>query len=135
MKEIQKNLLFNIKKCKKIKHTWISGVEHDGGVWYGEPVILDVHFVRGGQLGVVEDLVDTAGQVPDTVLYLNTVIVNSYCGYLHKKIKYLNEIFTAGFFSCPILNPLNIREKVKYGKNQTENPPNCLRKILFCQVQ
>ncbi len=51
--------------------TWISGVENNGRVRDGESVVLDVHLMGGGQLWVVEDLVDPSGQVPDTVLHLH----------------------------------------------------------------
>jgi hypothetical protein len=51
--------------------TWIPGVENNGRVRDGESVVLDVHLMGSGQLWVVEDLVDTSGQVPDTVLHLH----------------------------------------------------------------
>jgi hypothetical protein len=65
----------SIPQLQKSRHTelvtWIPGVENNGRVRDGESVVLDVHLMGGGQLWVVEDLVDTSGQVTDTVLYLH----------------------------------------------------------------
>ena len=74
--------------------TWILSMQHDGGVGHSEPVVLDVHLVGGGELGVVEDLVHyhyhyhqyhhhyyhhhhlvlAPRHVPDTVLHLREEI-------------------------------------------------------------
>jgi hypothetical protein len=66
--------LQNVKKeANTTLVTWIPGVENNGRVRDGESVVLDVHLMGGGQLWVVEDLVDTSGQVPDTVLHLHRI--------------------------------------------------------------
>ena len=45
-------------------------MQHDGGVGHSQAVVLDVHLMGGGELGVVEDLVLTPRHIPDTVLHL-----------------------------------------------------------------